>query len=80
MFRAGKKCTMRTHGPSNGIDNADLECARIQKQKDILLTSLTKYFAKEIDKDNLKSDLRSIKQTLITTCTSYKQTNTNLCC
>ena len=49
----------------------DPACAIIQAQKDKLLTSLASYFAKEIDKNALKVDLKSIKETLKKDCPTY---------
>ena len=56
----------------------DPACAIIQAQKDKLLTSLASYFAKEIDKDAIKADLKSIKETLAKDCPAYVQTSP--CC
>ena len=53
-------------------------CRVIQAQKNILLTSLAGYFAKEIDKNALKHSLHEIKSTLSTQCPSYVPTGP--CC
>jgi hypothetical protein len=60
------------------ITTEDPACAIIQAQKDKLLTSLAAYFAKEIEKDALKADLKSIKETLKKDCPTYVQTSP--CC
>lgn len=64
--------------PSKVVEKEDPACAIIQAQKDKLLTSLASYFAKEIDKDAIKADLKSIKETLIKDCPTYVQTSQ--CC
>ena len=47
------------------------ECRVIQQKKEDLLISLTKYFAKEIQKNELTSNLNTIKSELMTKCPSY---------
>lgn len=47
------------------------ECKLIQEKKNELIVSLTKYFTKEIEKDELSSSLKSIKQSLIENCPAY---------
>lgn len=47
------------------------ECRFIQAKKDELLISLTKYFAKEIEKNVLETTLTTIKQDVVATCPSY---------
>jgi hypothetical protein len=64
--------------PSKVAEKEDPACIIIQAQKDKLLTSLASYFAKEIEKDALKADLKSIKETLAKDCPVYVQTSP--CC
>ena len=47
------------------------ECRFIQQKKDELLISLTKYFAKEIEKKDVESQLTNIRRDLIDNCPSY---------
>lgn len=47
------------------------ECVFIQQKKDELLTSLTKYFAKEIEKSEVEAQLTNIRNDLIVNCPSY---------
>lgn len=47
------------------------ECVFIQQKKDELLISLTKYFAKEIEKDQVEAQLSNIKRDLVDNCPSY---------
>lgn len=56
------------------------KCEAIDEQKNKLLTSLSNYFAREIDKEEVKVELRNIKKTLAADCPTYVQTNSNLCC
>lgn len=47
------------------------ECKFIQQKKDELLLSLTKYFSKEIEKNELATSLHTIKSDLASKCPSY---------
>jgi hypothetical protein len=47
------------------------ECRFIQQKKDELLVSLTKYFAKEIEKSEVEAELTNIKRDLVNKCPSY---------
>ena len=47
------------------------ECQLIQAKKDELLVSLTKYFSREIEKQELSSSLTRIKRDLTENCPSY---------
>jgi hypothetical protein len=44
------------------------QCTELNIQKNNLLTSLTDYFAQKIEKDDLKSQLVSIKLSIKTEC------------
>jgi hypothetical protein len=76
MFRSGR--SRRVVPPPLMSKAEHPACAIIQAQKDKLLTSLASYFAKEIEKDALKADLKSIKDTLAKDCPTYVQTSP--CC
>lgn len=92
MYRGGK-CSRRTHfirtsspayiGQNTFVGYQPVteskSCRIIQEQKDKLLTSLANYFAKEIDKTDLKSNLKNIKDTLKKDCPAYVQVP-NSCC
>ena len=47
------------------------ECKFIQQKKDELLVSLTKYFGKEIEKNDLVLSLNTIKTDLANKCPAY---------
>ena len=47
------------------------ECKLIQQKKDELLISLTKYFAKQIEKESLTKTLGDIKKSLMENCPTY---------
>lgn len=47
------------------------ECKVIQQKKDELLISLKKYFANEIQKNELIISLRNIKSNIAAVCPSY---------
>lgn len=53
------------------VNTESAECKFIQEKKDELLISLTKYFAKEMEKPELTSSLNSIKNDLVKNCPSY---------
>jgi hypothetical protein len=91
MYRGGN-CSRRTHfvrtatpnfvGQNTFVGYRETEskaCKIIQAQKDKLLSSLASYFAKELDKDDLKKDLNKIKGTLLKDCPSYVPAP-NSCC
>lgn len=65
VTRAYQTSTILTAEPENA------ECRFIQQKKDELLVSLTKYFAKEMPKNELTSNLNTIKSELMTNCPSY---------
>jgi hypothetical protein len=91
MYRGGN-CSRRSHfvrtaspaflGQNSFVGYQDTEskaCKIIQAQKDKLLSSLALYFAKELDKNDLKKDLNQIKGTLLKDCPSYVPAP-NSCC
>jgi hypothetical protein len=84
MFRSnrssgGRRQVRRSYIPVQEVAN-DPECALIQEQKDVLLKVLASYFAKEIDKDALRKQLRDVKDKITPICPDYVQTNLNACC
>lgn len=95
MFRSSKRTGMRSYATGSfsaylatqqqaSSIAAQLaeeqQCQVVNAQKNKLLTSLASYFASEMEKDQLKTDLRQIKATLAKDCPTYTQTNVNACC
>jgi hypothetical protein len=74
--RAYNQATLQTRAyqtniPSGIQEPESAECKFIQEKKDELLISLTKYFAKEIEKPALSESLSTIRRQLISNCPSY---------
>lgn len=84
MFRSNRSSSARgsvrrSYIPVKEVTN-DPECAFIQEQKDKLLKTLASYFAKEINKEDLRKELRVLKSAITPICPDYVQTSLNTCC